>query len=113
MVKKNAAIGLANIEDPAYVRMRDLPRKAYFGVETLQRFFVPGEPYWQEFEGYGLAELQVIGPVNFAHASLADERDDAVALRQQCPGDESFPRRRCSPATGVYNRFFPRCLKGR
>jgi hypothetical protein len=88
--EKNAAAGFTDIENPAYVGMGNLAGKADFGVEPLQRFFVLGKPYGQEFEGHGLAEFQVIGPVNLAHASLADERDDAVALCQLCSRNESL-----------------------
>jgi len=78
--EKNAAVGFTDVEDPADVGMRDLAGKTHFGVEALQSIFIPGKRYREELERNGLAEFQIIGAVNLAHAAFADKRDDTVAL---------------------------------
>jgi hypothetical protein len=38
-----------------------------------------------------LAQFQVVGAIDFAHAAFAEEGDDAVAVGQRGPGDKPRP----------------------
>jgi hypothetical protein len=78
--EEDAAVGFAYIENPADIGMRNLASETHFGVKSIQCGFVPGKIHRQKLQGNGLAEFQVIGPVDFAHTAFADEGDDAVAL---------------------------------
>jgi len=52
----------------------------------------------KEFEGHGLAQQQIVGAVDLAHAAAAQQADYAVALGQQSSRWEAalvhVPRRR-------------------
>jgi len=43
----------------------------------------------QEFEGDGLAQPEVGGAVDFAHAAFAEPAEDAVAFVEQSTGGEA------------------------
>ena len=77
-----AAFDLADVVDAADVRVRDLPREPDLGVEAREEALVRGDRLGQELQGDGLSELQVVGAVDLAHAALAEEPDDAVALAE-------------------------------
>ena len=67
-----------------------------------------GEPRGQELQRDRLAELEVVGAVDLAHAAAAEQADDPVALREHRAGQE-VPRCRSRgrpengepPAAGV------------
>src|SRR5258706_7050106 len=83
------AFYLANVVDAAYVGVRDLARDANLGVKSGQCLRVGRSFFWQEFEGYRLAEAQVRGAINFAHSSGAQQTDNAIAAAQQRAWKES------------------------
>ena len=43
----------------------------------------------QKFQSDGLAEREIVGTIDFAHASLAEQRDDAVAAGDETSGKKS------------------------
>ena len=74
-------VDLAEVEDPDRVRVgeaRDDPRLV---EEAVDRAGLAGEVAPQDLEGERLAHPDVLGPVDRAHAALADERDEPVAIR--------------------------------
>jgi len=73
---------LADVVHPAHVGMSHLPRDAHFVVEARQRAFVAGRRFRQELQRHRLAQRQVRGAVDFAHAAAPQQAGDAVAPRQ-------------------------------
>lgn len=65
-------IGLADVEDAADVRVRDLPREADLGQEPLAPDGFVGESAGQEFQCDRRPELDVIGRVDFTHPAAAE-----------------------------------------
>ena len=74
------AVDLADVVDAADVGMRDLARDAHLGVEALEAVLLRSESPRQELQRDRLAELQVVGAVDLAHAAAAEQADDPVAL---------------------------------
>ena len=73
------AFGDADVVDAADVGVRDLARDADFVVEAREGAIVGGGGLGQEFQGHGLAQGQVGGAIDFAHAAASQQSRDAVA----------------------------------
>jgi hypothetical protein len=84
-----APLQLSHVVHAAHVWVRHLPRQANLGEESVAPAGIFGESLRQELQSHHLAELDVVSPVDFAHASPPDEADDAVAIRQHRPRRES------------------------
>ncbi len=82
-------VDLADVVDAADVGMRDAARVTHLGVEALDEGGLRGEFLRQEFQRDRLAELQIVGAVDLAHAAVADQPDDAVPVGQDRPGRKS------------------------
>ena len=82
------AAGFADVVHAAHVRMGDLPREPNFLVEARQPVGAMGDLLRQELESDGLAELQVVGAIDLAHAAAAQQADDAVAAGEHRAGNE-------------------------
>jgi len=78
--------------------MGDRARDADFVVELREARGVVGEVIGKELERDGLSELEIVGPVDLAHAAAPQERDDAEAA-----GEDSA-RSKASPDTGGARR---------
>ena len=89
------ALDLADVVDAADIGVGDLARHAHLAVESLQQPLVLGGFFGQEFQRHRLAQHQVGGAIDFAHAAAAQQADDAIPPAQQRAGDE---------AAFVYNR---------
>ena len=76
------AAGFADIVDAAHVRVRDLPCEPDFLVKARQPIRSIGDLHRQELERHDLPELQILGPIHFAHPTTAQQADDAVARVQ-------------------------------
>ena len=87
-----APLGLADVVDPADVRVRHLPRAAHLGAEALHEARVRGRRRRQELERDGNAEGQVVGAVDFAHAAAAEQANDAVAAGEHLARGEGGGR---------------------
>ena len=61
--------------------------------EALEGLWIRVESVGQELEGDGLPELQVVGPVDLAHAPLSQQARDAVAAGQEEARKEPCLRR--------------------
>ena len=83
------SLDLADVVDAADVGVGDAAREAHLGVEALEPGRLGRELRRQELQGDGLAELEVVGAVDLAHAAAADEADDAVALAEDRAGREA------------------------
>ena len=66
--------------------MRDLARDAHLVAKTLQRVRIARHGFGQELQRHRLAEHQIVGAIDLAHAALAEQRDDPIALANDaCP----------------------------
>ena len=83
------AVDLADVEDAADVGVGNQPRDANLAVKALEEARVAGGLLGEEFESDGLAEGEVGGAVDFAHAAASEESDDAIAAAQQGAGNEA------------------------
>ena len=83
------SLDLADVVDAADVRMRDAARVAHLGVEAFDPGGLRRQLFRQELQGDRLPEFQIVGAVDLAHASAADEPDDAETLAEDGPGRES------------------------
>ena len=84
--KEHLAFDLAEIVNAADVGMRNLARDANFVAEARQSGFIAGDALGQKLERDWLLERQVVGAVDLAHSAFAEQRDDAIALREQRSG---------------------------
>ena len=84
--KEHLAVDFAEIVNAADVGMRNLARDADFVAEARQSGFIAGHACGQKFERDRLLQRQVVGAVDLAHSAFAEQRDDAIALREQSPG---------------------------
>ena len=73
------SVGLAQVINPADVRVRDLTRDANLVVEPGQRRRLGRHRTGQELERHRLRQLQVVGAVDLAHSAATEETDDPVA----------------------------------
>ena len=83
------AIDFAHIVDTAHVGMRNAAGYADFIAEALQQAFIARRFIGKKLESDGLTERQIVGAVNLAHASFAEQSDDAITPSQQTAGKES------------------------
>ncbi len=62
--------------------MRNLAGDAHLGVEALEPSGVRGEVAREKL-GDRLAELQIVGPIDLAHAAPAEQPDDPGIERRE------------------------------
>jgi hypothetical protein len=68
--------------------MANLPRKPDFREKILQSLRIFREVLGLELQGNRMAQLEIVGPVNFPHATLADQRDNPIPLSDLCSRQE-------------------------
>jgi len=69
--------------------MGDLTRDTHFRMKPREGGSVLRKRLWKKLDGYHLAERQILGAVDFAHAATPGKRDDAVAAGEDLSGNES------------------------
>ena len=79
------AVDLVDVVDAADVRVRDLPGDADLGMEAFAPDGIIGQRLGQKLQRDRLAELQIVGPVDLAHAAATEQTDDAEAPSQHGP----------------------------
>ena len=62
---------------------------AHFVVEPREPAGVGGERFGQELERHRLAERQIVGAIDLAHAAAAEQADDAIAAGEHGPRGEN------------------------
>ena len=92
--EKVTAFKFADVVDAADIRMGHLPGDSHLGEQPFAPDGIVGKRLGQELQCNGLAQLQVIGSIDFAHATAAEQPDDAVAVGQDRSGSESSGRNR-------------------
>ena len=83
--EEDLAVGLADVEDPADRRMRDLPRESHFVEDALARL---GARRVDQLQRDRRLEHEVVGAPDVAHAAAADPRDHPVAAGEHVAGRE-------------------------
>ena len=71
---------LADVVYAAHVGMRDLTSGADLVVELCEPRRITAEILGQEFQRDGLAETQIVGAIDFAHAAATEEADDSIPV---------------------------------
>jgi hypothetical protein len=69
--------------------VRYLASDAHLAVQTSQPVRVACQAFGEELQRDGLSELEIVGPVDLAHATLAEKRHDAEAAGEHGPGSEA------------------------
>ena len=83
------AVDFADVVNPTDVFVTDLTRDAHFAMEPPQRSAVTEQMVRQELERDRLAQFQIVGAINFAHAAAPQQPNDSITLSQKRPGYES------------------------
>ena len=97
------SLGGAGVGDVDDVRVADLRRGARLAAEALDEVGHPAVARVQDLERDPLADLDVLGEVDLAHAALADQLDRPVAaVDLHRRSDRARPRR--DPAPGRARR---------
>ena len=76
-------IDVADIVDAAYIGMRDATRDPYFIAKAFEQTFIAGRLIGQKLQRNGLSESEIVRPVHLAHATFAQQCDDAVPRGHQ------------------------------
>jgi hypothetical protein len=79
-------LDLVDVVDAAHIRVRDLPRHPYFGVELRQPGGILVHVVWQELQRDLLPQLEVVRTIDLTHAAMAEPFDDAVATAKEGAG---------------------------
>ena len=82
------AVDFADVVNPTNVLVRDLTCDAHFTMKTRERRAVTQEVFGKKLQRNRLAQLEIIGAVNFAHAAFAEQPDDAVTIGEDGAGYE-------------------------
>jgi hypothetical protein len=69
--------------------MGDLSREPHLGEEIFEVPRVLREVPREELEGHRMAELQIVCPIHLTHAAAAEQRDNAVSIRNSHAGQEA------------------------
>ncbi len=77
---------VADVEQRADVRMRELRDDAGFALEALARVGAGRDLRVEDFDGDDALETRVAGPVDLAHTSTANRRDDLVRAEARAGG---------------------------
>jgi hypothetical protein len=80
--QEDRPVGFANVVDAADVAVGDLTRDPHFVVELREPDVVARHRLRQEFQRDRLAEAEVIGAIDLAHAATAEESNDAITIRE-------------------------------
>ena len=89
IVRNSCAVDLADVVDAADVGVRHLPRRPHFVVELREPHGIARRGLGQELQRDLLAEPQVVGAIDLAHAAAAEQPEDAVAAVEHRAGRET------------------------
>jgi len=82
-------VGICQVVDPADVGMRDLAGHANLALKYGETLWIGFDRLRQELQRHELAQLQVIGKVDLAHAAATELLHNAVPAAQHVTGDET------------------------
>ena len=69
---------IAEVVNAQYVWVGNLASEQEFLFEALERLWILDEVRTQNLESYGAVQLSVMGPIDFAHPTGAEKREDVV-----------------------------------
>src|SRR5581483_4156491 len=78
--EKDQTVSFADVVNAADVRMGNSARNANFIVKSFERDRILCSSFGQELQCNRLLETQVVGAIDLAHTSTAEERDDSITL---------------------------------
>ncbi len=87
--QKVLAVNFADVVHAAHVGVRYLAGEPHLGVKVVQPLGILGQVARQKLQRDGVAQFQIVGPVDFAHAPFADQRHDAIAVGDFRAGQEA------------------------
>src|ERR1700752_4259328 len=68
--------------------MRNLPGRAYFLVKARQCRAICRKRFRQELQRHRLFQFEIVGAINLAHPTTADQPEDSVATRKNVARNE-------------------------
>ena len=97
--QETAAVGVAEVVEPAHVLVRHLARDAQLVVELREPAVVGGHAVGQELQRDRLIEGEIVGAIHFAHAAASEQRRRGGSGRRPRRRVRSRSARRVAPAS--------------
>ena len=106
--EKVLAVYLADVVNPADIRVRNLAGVTHLSMKTGERSGIILKGGGKKLEGYNIPEFKILSAVDLAHAAAAEQSDDPIPL------DENRARRKSSALrwvrfSGSWRRPGSRC----
>ncbi len=76
------AVDLADVVNAADILVRHLTGHAHFTMETRERGAVAQQVFGKKLQRDGLAQFEIVGAIDFAHAAFSEQAHDAITLSQ-------------------------------
>ena len=92
--EKVLAIDLADVVNAANIGMRDLAGVTHFSMKPGESRGIILQRGGKKLEGYDIAEFEILGAIDFAHAAAPQQSDDPIPLDENSAGRESAALRR-------------------
>ena len=83
------AIDFSHVVHAAHIGMGNAPGNADLIAEPFEELSLTGIFFGQKLERHRLAEREVIGAIDLAHAALPQQRDNAVTAHDQTARKET------------------------
>ena len=83
------AVYFANVIDAADLLMRHLTRNADLAMKASQCPAISQETIGKKLERDRLAQFEIVGAIDFAHAAFAQQANDPITLGQNCARHEA------------------------
>ena len=81
---------LDGVVNAADIGVRHLARDPHLAQEALESFGVALQIRREELERNRLADLEVVGAIDFSHRASPHECDDPISIREHGSGQEAF-----------------------
>ena len=91
---------LADVVDAADIGVRHLASDPDLSQEPLKAVGVALEIRGKKLERDRLADLEIVGTVDFSHPALTRERHDSISIREHGSRQEARPRMRLTGLSG-------------
>ena len=80
--ERHAAVG-AEVVDREQIRMRERRDRASLALEPRERLYIRRQVLREHLDGHFAVEPQVAGPVDLAHSSGAEGRENLVSVEER------------------------------
>ena len=84
-----APADIVDVVDATDVGVADLERRANLVEETAEFQGIAFEMTGKKFQRDGLAEFEIVGTINFAHSTAAEQPDNTIPIGDHRPGGET------------------------